>query len=184
MADNKNKKKDIPLEDQQPQECVENETEQQAEQKAEENTATEQQPQDELTKTKEMLLRTAAEYENFRKRSAKEKDAAFNNGVAHASSYILGILDTLELAANAPTQDEEYKKGVVMTLDKAADIFSSLGITEIKALDTPFDPETMSAVMQQPCQEGQQPDQVVQVFQKGYKINDKVIRHATVVVSV
>lgn len=59
---------------------------------------------------KDQLLRTAAEYENFRKRSAREQDSAFGNGVSHAVNQILGILDTLEMAANAPTTDEAYKK--------------------------------------------------------------------------
>ncbi len=132
---------------------------------------------------KEQLLRTAAEYENFRKRSAREQDAAFNNGVSFAVNQILAILDTLEMAANAPTTDENYKKGVLMTLDKAAQAFKALNVEEIPALGLPFDPEVHSAVMQQPAAEGQESGTVVQVFQKGYKLGDKVVRHATVVVA-
>lgn len=132
---------------------------------------------------KDQLLRTAAEYENFRKRSAREQDAAFNNGVSFAVNQILVILDTLEMAANAPTVDENYKKGVVMTLDKAAQAFKTLNVEEIPALGLPFDPEVHSAVLQQPAAEGQESGTVVQVFQKGYKLGDKVVRHATVVVA-
>lgn len=136
-----------------------------------------------LSAAKDQLLRTAAEYENFRKRSAREQDAAFNNGVGFAVSQILSILDTLDMAANAPTTDENYKKGVMMTLDKAAAAFKVLKVEEIPALGQPFDPEVHSAVMQQPAAEGQESGTVVQVFQKGYKLGDKVVRHATVVVA-
>ena len=136
-----------------------------------------------LSAAKDQLLRTAAEYENFRKRSAREQDAAFNNGVGFAVSQILAILDTLDMAANAPTTDENYKKGVMMTLDKAAAAFKVLKVEEIPALGLPFDPEVHSAVMQQPAADGQESGTVVQVFQKGYKLGDKVVRHATVVVA-
>ena len=136
-----------------------------------------------LNAAKDQLLRTAAEYENFRKRSAREQDAAFNNGVGFAVGQILAILDTLDMAANAPTTDENYKKGVLMTLDKAAAAFKVLKVEEIPALGLPFDPEVHSAVMQQPAAEGQESGTVVQVFQKGYKLGDKVVRHATVVVA-
>ena len=132
---------------------------------------------------KEQLLRTAAEYENFRKRSAREQDAAFNNGVGFAVNQILSILDTLNMAANAPTEDENYKKGVMMTLEKAEQAFKVLKVEEIPALGLPFDPEMHSAVMQQPAEEGQESGTIVQVFQKGYKLGDKVVRHATVVVA-
>ena len=124
-----------------------------------------------------------AQYDNFRKRSAREQDSAFGNGVSHAVEKILTILDTLEMAANAPTTDEAYKKGVVMTLEKAAAAFEALKVEEIPALNLPFDPEVHSAVMQQPAAEGQESGTVVQVFQKGYKLGDKVVRHATVVVA-
>lgn len=72
-----------------------------------------------LAQAKDTLMRTAAEYDNFRKRSAREKDAAFGDGVAFAVEKLLGVLDTLSLAANTPTQDENYKKGVMMTLEQA-----------------------------------------------------------------
>ena len=141
--------------------------------------AAEKQNQD----TKDQMLRIAAEYDNFRKRAGREKDAAFNNGVSFAVNQILGILDTREMAANAPTEDENYKKGVLMTLDKAQQAFQVLKVEEIPAMGQPFDPELHSAVMQQPAQEGQESGTVVQVFQKGYKLDDKVVRHATVVVA-
>lgn len=132
---------------------------------------------------KDQLLRTAAEYDNYRKRSQREADQKFNDGVSHAVTQILGILDTLDMAANADCTDENYKKGVMMTLDKAAKALERLNITEIEALAQPFDPNFMNAVQQVPPAEGQESGTVVQVFQKGYKIGDKIIRHATVVVA-
>ena len=98
-------------------------------------------------------------------------------------SQILGILDTLDMAANAACTDDNYKKGVVMTLDTAAKALEKLHVTEIEALGKPFDPNFMNAVQQVPPAEGQESGSVVQVYQKGYMIGDKVIRHATVVVA-
>ena len=132
---------------------------------------------------KDQLLRTAAEYDNYRKRTAREADMKFNDGVSHAVTQILAILDTLDMAANADCTDENYKKGVVMTLDKAAKALDTLHIVEIEALGKPFDPQFMNAVQQVPPEEGQESGTVVRVFQKGYKIGDKIIRHATVVVA-
>ena len=132
---------------------------------------------------KDQLLRTAAEYDNYRKRTAREADRKFNDGVCHAVTQILGIPDTLDMAARAECTDENYKKGVMMTLDKADKALTTLQIEEIEALGKPFDPQFMNAVQQVPPAEGQESGTVVQVFQKGYKIGDKIIRHATVVVA-
>ena len=98
-------------------------------------------------------------------------------------NQIIPILDTLDMAANAPTTDENYKKGVVMTLDKAAKALEALHVEEIEALGKPFDPNFMNAVQQIPAPDGQESGTVVTVFQKGYKLGDKIIRHATVVVA-
>ena len=137
----------------------------------------------EAAEAKDRLLRTAAEYENFRKRSAREADQKFGDGVSHAVNQILGILDTLDMAANAPCADENYKKGVCMTLDKAEQALAKLNISEIAALGKEFDPNTMNAVQQVPAQDGQKSGVVANVFQKGYMLGDKIIRHATVVVT-
>lgn len=132
---------------------------------------------------KDQLLRVAAEYDNYRKRSTREADQKFNDGVSFAVNQIIPILDTLEMAANAPCSDENYKKGVTMTLDKAAKALQTLHIEEIEALGKPFDPNVMNAVQQVPAQEGQESGTVVTVYQKGYKLGDKIVRHATVVVA-
>ena len=134
-------------------------------------------------KLKDQMLRTAAEYDNYRKRSAREADQKFNDGVSHAVNQILAILDTLDMAANAECTDENYKKGVVMTLDKAEKALKTLNITEIESMGKPVDPNFMNAVQQVPAEDGQESGTVVRVFQKGYMIGDKIIRHATVVVA-
>ena len=132
---------------------------------------------------KDQLLRMAAEYENYRKRSTREADQKFNDGVSYAVNQIIPILDTLDMAANAPTTDENYKKGVLMTLDKAAKALDALHVEEIEALGKPFDPNFMNAVQQIPAPDGQESGTVITVYQKGYKLGDKIVRHATVVVA-
>lgn len=136
-----------------------------------------------LAETKDALLRTAAEYDNFRKRSVREHDAAFGNGVSHAVNLLLPVLDTLSYAAAAPTEDETYKKGVLMTMEKADAAFAAMGVTEIEAAGKPFDPELATAVMQREAPEGVESGTVLEVLQKGYLLGGKVIRHATVVVA-
>ncbi len=103
---------------------------------------------------KDQLLRMAAEYDNYRKRSTREADQKFNDGVSFAVNQIIPILDTLDMAANAPTTDENYKKGVMMTLDKAAKALEALHVEEIEALGKPFDPNFMNAVQQIPAPKG------------------------------
>ena len=132
---------------------------------------------------KDQLLRVAAEYDNYRKRTSREADQKFNDGVSYAVGQIIPILDTLEMAANAPCADENYKKGVTMTLEKAGKAFQTLRIEEMEVLGKPFDPNLMNAVQQVPAQEGQESGTVVTVYQKGYKLGDKIVRHATVVVA-
>lgn len=136
-----------------------------------------------LAESKDTLLRTAAEYENFRKRSAREHDAAFDNGVSFSVTALLPVLDTLELAANAETADEGYKKGVLMTLEQCHTAFDKMGVKEIEAMGKPFDPELHAAVMQQPATQEMPSGTVTQVMQKGYLLHDKVVRHAMVAVA-
>ena len=136
-----------------------------------------------LADEQDKYLRLAAEYDNYRKRSQREADQKFNDGVSFAVNQIIPILDTLEMAANAPTTDENYKKGVTMTLDKAAKALNALHVEEIEALGKPFDPNFMNAVQQIPAPDGQESGTVITVYQKGYKLGDKIVRHATVVVA-
>ena len=132
--------------------------------------------------TKEAHIRTLAEYDNYRKRTAKEKTDSYNNGLTTRVMNILPVIDTLEMALSAPTSDENFKKGIEMTLTAAQNALKNLGVEEIEAVDKPFDPNLHNAVMQETV-EGTEPGIVTKRLQKGYKIGDKVIRPATVVVS-
>lgn len=136
-----------------------------------------------LAGAKDTLLRTAAEYDNYRKRTTREKDATFNNGVAFALTQLLPVIDALEMAAAAECADENYKKGVAMTLSRCGEALAKLNIKEIEAVGKPFDPALHSAVLQEPASEAFASGTVTKVLQKGYCIGDKVIRHATVAVA-
>ena len=136
----------------------------------------------ELALSKDKYLRIAAEYENYRKRSARERDAIFSDSTAQAVLTLLPVLDNLERAAAQPTDDEAFAKGVAMTLEQFYECLKKLGVTEIKAQGAQFDPNFHNAVMHVE-QEGCDDNTIVEVFQKGFKIGDKVIRHAIVKVA-
>ena len=136
----------------------------------------------ELEDTKNTFQRTLAEYDNYRKRTTKEKADNYNAGRTDAVKAILPMLDTLEMALAAPCSDKNYKKGIELTYTTAMNSLKNMGVEQIDALNQPFDPNFHNAVMQQET-EGVEPGIVVNVFQKGYKMGDKIIREATVVVS-
>ena len=138
--------------------------------------------QAELENTKGTFQRTLAEYDNYRKRTTKEKADNYNAGRTDAVKAILPMLDTLEMALAAPCSDENYKKGIELTYTTAMNSLKNMGVEQIDALNQPFDPNFHNAVMQQET-DGVEPGIVVNVFQKGYKMGDKIIREATVVVS-
>lgn len=146
-----------------------------AEQKADE-------AEQKMQELQQSLMRTAAEYDNFRKRSQREKEASYGNGICDAAGQLLPIIDTLGAAANAETSDAEYKKGVLLTLAKCEEVFGKMGIHEIPSLGEPFDPELHNAVMQEAV-EGYDSGIITRVIQKGYTHNEKVIRHSMVAVS-
>lgn len=150
---------------------------------AQQLTARLQAAEKELAAAKDTLMRTAAEYDNYRKRTAKEKDAAFNNGVSFAVSGLLPVVDTLEMAAAAPCTDEGFKKGVTMTLAKCAEALKQLGVEEIEAAGAPFDPQLHNAVMQEEATGDCASGTVTRVLQKGYRLGGKVVRHAAVAVA-
>ena len=136
----------------------------------------------ELEDTKNTFQRTLAEYDNYRKRTAKEKTENFNLGKIQAVTTLLPVLDTLEFALNAPCQDESYKKGIEMVMNQAMNAFNSMGVEKIEAVGTEFDPNFHAAVMQEESEEFES-GFVTKELQKGYKMGDKVIRPATVVVA-
>ena len=127
-------------------------------------------------------LRLAAEYDNFRKRTIKEKDAAYGNGKAAAVEKLLPVYDNLERAVNQPCTDEAYKKGVEMTMTELVNIFNGLGVEIFGNVGDEFDPNIHNAVMHVDNEELGE-NVISMVFQKGFKIGDKVVRFAMVQVA-
>lgn len=127
-------------------------------------------------------LRMAAEYDNFRKRTAKEKEAIWNDAKADAALAFLPVYDNLERALKQETADEAYKKGVEMTMNQLKTVLEKLGITEIEALGQPFDPALHNAVMHIE-DENFGENTVAEVFQAGFRLGDKVVRFAMVKVA-
>ena len=127
-------------------------------------------------------LRVAAEFDNFRKRTVKEKEASYGNGKSDAVAKILPIYDNLERALNQETTDAAYKKGVEMTMNELIKIFTSLGVEIFGNVGDEFDPNLHNAVMHVENEELGE-NVIAQVFQKGFKIGEKVVRFAMVQVA-
>ena len=127
-------------------------------------------------------LRLAADYDNFRKRTIKEKEQSYGNGKADAIEKLLPVYDNLERALNQPTEDEAYKKGVEMTMTQLVGIFSGLGVEIFGNVGDTFDPNLHNAVMHNE-DENLGENTISQVFQKGFKLGDKIVRFAMVQVA-
>ena len=127
-------------------------------------------------------LRRAAEYDNFRKRSVKEKEQSYGNGKADAVAKMLPIYDNLERALNQPTEDAAFKKGVELTMNELIKIFTSLGVEIFGEKGDVFDPNLHNAVMHID-DDTLEENTLSQVFQKGFKIGDKIVRFAMVQVA-
>ena len=127
-------------------------------------------------------LRIAAEFDNFRKRTVKEKEASYGNGKADAVAKMLPVYDNLERALNQETQDAAYKKGVEMTMNELVKIFTALGVEIFGNPGDAFDPTLHNAVMHIDSEEHEE-NTIAQVFQKGFKIGEKVVRFAMVQVA-
>ena len=127
-------------------------------------------------------LRVAAEFDNFRKRTVKEKEASYGNGKADAVAKMLPVYDNLERALNQETSDAAYKKGVEMTMNELVKIFTSLGVEIFGNVGDEFDPNLHNAVMHVDNEELGE-NVIAQVFQKGFKIGEKVVRFAMVQVA-
>ena len=143
---------------------------------------------DELIKTKQELEEThdrykriMAEFDNYKKRSQKEREGLYNSLVSDIVTSFLPILDNLEKAVNTKTADEGYKQGVEMVQKQFIDTLSNLGVTPIPTVGEQFNPEfheAVSSVNADDLQSGT----IKEEFRKGYKIGQKVIRHSMVVV--
>ena len=127
-------------------------------------------------------LRVAAEFDNFRKRTIKEKEASYGNGKADAVAKMLPVYDNLERALNQPTEDAAYKKGVELTMNELVKIFTGLGVEIFGNVGDQFDPNLHNAVMHIENEELGE-NVIAAVFQKGFKIGDKVVRFAMVQVA-
>ena len=126
--------------------------------------------------------RILAEFENFKKRSSKEREGMYNSVLSDVVEVILPILDNLENAVKVETEDENYKQGIELVLKQFKDVLKSKGIEEIEAVGTTFDPELHEAVGSiQDDNLGEK--EIAQEYRKGYKIGSKVIRHSMVVVA-
>ena len=130
----------------------------------------------------ESHLRLAAEYDNFRKRTLKEKEQSYTNGKSDAVEKLLPVYDNLERALNQPTDDAAYKKGVEMTMNELTKIFTSLGVEIFGNVGDAFDPNIHNAVMHLE-DDSVEENTITQVFQKGFKLGDKIVRFAMVQVA-
>lgn len=192
--DNDILKEEIEQEDVDTTEEVEETEEKETEKKTDENDAKpeekeeateetkEEKLQKELDEQKDMLLRLTAEYDNFRKRSAREALELRKTVIGETVNEILPVFDNFERALETETTDEKYKSGVSMIFNQFSDMLTKLGIEIINPLGETFDPNIANAVNQIEDEKYGE-NEVVQVFQKGYKIGDKVIRYAMVVVA-
>ena len=149
---------------------------------AEETAAPEENYKEKYEHEHDQYLRLAAEYDNFRKRSQKEKDSAYTNGKADTLSKLLPVYDNLERAMNQPTEDAAYKKGVELTMQGLLKIFGDLGVEVYGETGDEFDPNLHNAVMHIESEDLGE-NTISQVFQKGFKSGEKVIRFAMVQVA-
>lgn len=139
--------------------------------------------EDQLAKQKELLLRTAAEYDNYRKRTAREKESVYSDATADAVLEFLPVADNLERALEQKDcSAEDLRKGVEMVQKQMQDALKKLGISEMGKEGEPFDPAMHSAVAHVDDENAGE-NTIAKVFQKGYKIGDKVVRHAMVQVA-
>ena len=135
-----------------------------------------------IDETEDRLKRVAAEFDNYKKRSAKERDGLYNSLIGDIVSNFLPILDNLEKAVQAETKDEEYKKGIELVLKQFKDVLEARGVVEIETIGKTFDPELHEAVSSvQDDTKGEK--EIVQEYRKGYMIGNRVIRHSMVIVA-
>lgn len=137
---------------------------------------------DQVAGQEDKYLRLAAEYDNYRKRTAKEKESLWTDVKSDTAGAFLPVYDNLERALKQDTADEAFKKGVEMTMNQLKEVLTKLGITEIPAQGQPFDPKYHNAVMHVEDESLGQ-NVVAEVFQTGFQCGEKVIRFAMVKVA-
>ncbi len=139
-------------------------------------------PKQDYEELEDRYKRILAEFENFKKRSSKEREGLYNSILADVVEVILPVVDNLENAAKVQTEDEEYKKGVELVLKQFKDVLQAKGVEEIKAVGETFDPELHEAVSSIQ-NENLGAKEIAEEYRKGYKIGSRVIRHSMVVVA-
>ena len=139
-------------------------------------------PKQDYDELDDRYKRILAEFENYKKRSQKERENLYSSILGDVVEVFLPVVDNLENAAKIETKDEEYKKGIELVLKQFQDTLSSKGVEEIKAVGETFDPQLHEAVSS--IQDGKLGDkEIAEEYRKGYKIGNKVIRHSMVVVA-
>ena len=139
-------------------------------------------PKQDYDELDDRYKRILAEFENYKKRSNKERESLYNSILSDVVEVILPVVDNLENAAKVETTDENYKQGVELVLKQFKDVLAAKGVEEIQALGETFDPELHEAVSSvQDDTKGEK--EIVQEYRKGYKIGSKIIRHSMVVVA-
>ena len=137
---------------------------------------------DEIEEKEDRIKRLMAEFENFKKRSDKERTNLYNSVMGDVVTSLLPVLDNLEKAAKVETKDEQYKNGIEMVLNQFKDVLKANGVKEIETVGKKFDPsihEAVSLVQDENLGE----KEIKEEFRKGYMIGDKVLRHSLVVVA-
>lgn len=136
----------------------------------------------ELEEKEDRIKRLMAEFENFKKRSDKERTNLYSSVMGDVVTALLPVLDNLEKASQAETKDEQYKSGIQMVLTQFKEVLKNNGVTEIEAVGKKFDPsihEAVSLVEDKSLGE----KEIKEEYRKGYMIGDKVLRHSLVVVA-
>ena len=186
MADNKDEKKTAPQQEQEVKEEVKEETksaEVPEETKDEEkDKKSKKDEKNELKTANDKYLRLMAEYDNYRKRSQKEKEGLYGDIKSDTVSKFLPVYDNLVRALAQSTEDEAYRKGVEMIMNQFNTTLEKLGVSRIESLGQKFDPSLHNAVMHVDDEEKGE-NEIVEVFQEGFKYGEKVIRFAMVKVA-
>ncbi len=138
--------------------------------------------QTQLDEANDKYLRLCAEYDNYRKRTTKEKTEAYGDATAKCIEDILPVVDSFERALEAECTDESYKNGMQMIYNQFIENLKKIGVTDMDALGKEFDPNIHNAIKTEE-KEGFEENTVCEVFQKGYMLGDRVVRHAVVAVA-
>lgn len=163
------------------QETAEDETVDDADEASE--VSAEESKEEQLEAERERYLRLYAEFDNFRKRTAKEKIESYSEATARCVEQLLPVVDNFERAMEAPCSDAQYQSGMEMIFGQMKNFLEKLGVTEIEALGAEFDPNVHNAIKQSEATEEFPEGTVCEVFQKGYMLKEKLIRPAMVAVS-